>query len=130
MKYLGFRSRFAAIGSISKKLMFWKAGVLNFRFFNFSTLLTWIFLAPDHDDHLSRTKIDQISSKSMIFMVLPSRIHHKLQLKTLLVIYLALGKQLEPLGNSFHAPFYMKYKLKTENDQFWLTPREESEGTL
>ena len=110
--------------------MFWKAVVLNFRFFKFSTLLTLTFLAPDHDDHLSRTKIDQISSKSMIFMVLLSRIHHKLQVKTLLVIVLGLGKQLGPFENSLHEAFYMKYQLKTENDQFWLTPREESEGTL
>ena len=66
----------------------------------------------------------------LVFMVLPSRIHCKTQVKTLLVVALSLGKQLEPFGNSLHTPFYMKYQLKTENVQFWLTPREESEGTL
>ena len=68
--------------------------------------------------------------RMMIFMVLPSRIHCKTQVKTLLVVTLSLGKQLEPFGNSLHTPFYMKYQPKTENVQFWLTPREESEGTL
>ena len=63
----------------------------------------------------------------MIFMVLSSRIHCKLQIKTLT---LALGKQLNSLIIWEQFARTILHEILIENIQFWLTPREESEGTL